>query len=212
MQQLLQRAMIGSMSKHEQSPWVLVAYQTPASPSTARVSAWRGLHGLGALYLGPTVCLLPARIADPSRLDAIGNRVRAAGGTFDVLQIEAFGPDAEVALRVRYNEARAAEYAEIVERAEALLGELEREAARDKFTFAEVEENETGVTKIRQWLRRVIARDVFASEARSSAEWVIDRAEAQLAQFTEQAVARESNIGGASTSEDPRLRLVGGGS
>jgi len=192
--------------------WFLVAYQTPASPSTARVSAWRGLHALGGLYLGPSVCLLARQAADPARLEAIAARVRAAGGSFEVLEVQAFEPDAEVRVRDRYSAARAAEYAEIVERAEALVDELEREAARDKVTFAEVEENEAGLTKIRQWLRRVVARDLFGCVARAEAEAAVRHAEERLAAFTELAVARESGLANTASSDDaiPDLRVVRG--
>ena len=144
---------------------MLVAYRTPAAPSTARVSAWRTLHRMGALYLGPTVCLLPARLADASLLEPLGRRVEAAGGAFEVLAIEAFDDAAEAAVRARCNEARDAEYAEIVERAQALVGRLEREGARGKFTFAEVEENEADLAKLRRWLGRVTARDLFGRRA-----------------------------------------------
>lgn len=192
--------------------WILIAYQAPASPSTARVSAWRGLHALGSLYLGPTVCLLPAPFADPARLEPIAERVRAAGGTFDRFEIDAFGPEAEMAIRARYSEARAAEYAEIVERAEGLLAELQRESAQGKFTFAEVEENEADMTKVRHWLRRVRARDLFNCDAGPLAEGAVTRADAQLALFTEQAVARESGLDVRSISADPALRVVSGDS
>ena len=83
----------------------------------------------GGLYLGPTVCLLPTAIADPTQLARIQTRVTAAGGTFDVFEIESFAPVAEARLRSRCNEARADEYAEIVEQSEAIVAELEREGA-----------------------------------------------------------------------------------
>jgi len=192
--------------------WCLVAYQTPAEPSTARVSAWRGLHRLGGLYLGPTVCLLPARLADQGQLEAIGARVRAAGGAFDVLEIESFAPDAEALIRGRYNEARAAEYAEIVERAAAVVAELDRESTRDKFTFAEVEENEADLTKLRRWLRRVAGRDLFECGARDGADAAVKGTEARLATFVEVAIAREAGAAddGASSSDQPSLRVVRG--
>jgi len=194
-------------------PWLLVAYQAPALPSTARVSAWRGLHALGGLYLGPTVCMLPNQVADRGKLEAIGGRVTTAGGSFEILTVEAFEPQAERLLQSRYNEARAAEYAEIVERATAIIDELGRESARGKFTFAEVEENEAGVAKVRAWLRRVAVRDLFGCHARTEAELAILRAEQALAAFTEQAVARESAVEGTagSTSESSRLRILRSG-
>src|SRR5436190_5848521 len=107
--------------------WVLVAYRAPAEPSTARVAAWRRLHRLGGLYIGSSVCLIPGALARDGALDRVAEGIRAAGGTFDVLVVQAFAEDAQAALAGRYNAARDAEYAEVVERAEALQVELERE-------------------------------------------------------------------------------------
>lgn len=191
--------------------WMLVAYQAPAEPSTARVTAWRGLHQLGGLYLGPTVCLLPGDLADPARLEALRDRVCAAGGSFETLEIDGFGRAAEARLEERYNAARAAEYAEVVERITGLTDELGREAARDKFTFAEVEENEADLAKIRRWLRRVIARDLFDCGARSGAETALREAEQRLAGFVDEAIEREAGRGTDANRWSARaLRVVNG--
>lgn len=194
--------------------WVLAVYRTPSAPSTARVAAWRGLHALGGLFLGPTVCLLPPGLADGRVLDAIATRVRAAGGTFERFEIESFAEATEVVLRARYNEGRDAEYAEVVERAEGMVEELEREGARDKFTFAEVEENEADLAKLQRWLRRVRARDLFGAPGRAAAVAAVDAAATRLESFTAEAIDREAADGGgmpAAESEDsPHLKVVRG--
>lgn len=194
------------------STWVLAAYRTPSAPSTARVAAWRGMHGLGGLFLGPTVCLLPAALADARQLEAIATRVRAAGGSFELLSVESFAKVAETALRGRYNDARDAEYAEIVERADGLIEELEREGERGKFTFAEVEENEADLAKLQRWLRRVRTRDLFGATGRVPAVEAVDKAAARLEAFTAEAIAREG--GGLPDAvephadNEPRLQIV----
>jgi hypothetical protein len=192
--------------------WTLVTYQAPASPSTARVAAWRGLHGLGALYLGPSVCVLPSRLADPAALEPIASRVRAGGGTFQMMSVEAFGAESEVYLQQRCNEARAAEYAEIVERAQALVAELAREGAREKFTFAEVEENEADLVRLRQWFRRVAVRDLFGCAARADAEAAVHDAAERLAAFVDEAIGRETEraIGTSDVAAQPHLHIVNG--
>jgi hypothetical protein len=63
----------------EPHPWPLIAYNTPKQPSTARVTAWRRLHRLGALYIGPSTCLLPAGLTDEVA-DAAGRSTRAELG------------------------------------------------------------------------------------------------------------------------------------
>ena len=192
--------------------WLLVVYRTPTSPSTARVAAWRGLHALGGLFIAPTVCLLPPAVADARQLDAVTMRVRSAGGSFEVFEVEAFAEATELALRGRYSEARDAEYAEVVERAEAMIAELEREGSRDKFTYAEVEENEADLAKLQRWLRRVRARDVFASAGRATAVAAVERAAARLESFVGEAIAREQGLADAnahiSPESTPLLKIV----
>src|SRR5215472_17902089 len=113
--------------------WVIAVYRAPKEPSTARVAAWRRLHRLGGLYVGPSVCLIPAGVVEQRALDQIADGVRSAGGSFDILAIEAFAAEARVLLADRFNAARDAEYAEVVERAEALEAELGREGRKGKF-------------------------------------------------------------------------------
>ncbi len=170
------------------------------------------MHGLGGLFLGPTVCLLPAALADARQLEAIAIRVRAAGGSFELLSVESFAEEAETALRARYNDARDAEYAEIVERADGLIEELEREGGRGKVTFAEVEENEADLAKLQRWLRRVRTRDLFGATRRVPAVEAVDKAAARLEAFTAEAIAREGGglVDAAEPDSDhePRLKIV----
>lgn len=167
--------------------WVLLVYRAPKEPSTARVAAWRRLHRLGALYIGPSVCLIPLRLTEQRALDQIADGVRSAGGTFDVLVVESFAEEAQAVLVDRYNSARDAEYAEVVERSLTLQAELEREGERGKFTFAEVEENEADLGKLRRWLETLGRRDLFGAMGRGAAEQAVGEAAAALERFTERA-------------------------
>jgi hypothetical protein len=186
--------------------WLLAVYRTPTSPSTARVAAWRGLHALGGLFIAPTACILPPAIADTRQLEAIALRVRSAGGSFEVLEVEAFAEATELTLRGRYSEARDAEYAEVVEQAEAMVDELDREGSRNKFTYAEVEENEADLAKLQRWLRRVRTRDIFASSGRAAAVAAVERAAARLEAFVGDAIAQEQDLADANADIHPRRR------
>jgi hypothetical protein len=173
------------------SSWALVVYRAPKEPTTARVAAWRRLHRLGGLYIGPSVCLIPHELADQRALDQIADGVRSAGGSFDVLGIEAFAAEAQATLVERFNTERDAEYAEVVERARALRAELQHEAARGKFTFAEVEENEADLAKLRRWLGTVRGRDRFAAAGRAAAGAAVQQAADALREFAERAARRD---------------------
>jgi Protein ChrB, N-terminal len=147
---------------------------------------WRSVRRMGAVSIGPSVSALPGALGDRRHLEALAARVRETGGAFDVLEVEAFAADTDARLRERLSAARAAEYAEIVERSDAIVDELEREGP----TFAEVQENEVGVSKLRPWLRRAVARDRFSCPVRGKAE-ALARVEEGLASFIEAAVAAE---------------------
>ena len=177
-----------STAAHTQErAWALVVYRAPKEPSTARVAAWRRLRRLGGLYVGPSVCLVPRGLAERRVLDRIGEGVRAAGGSFDVFDVDAFAEGAHARLVDRFNASRDAEYSEVVERALALQAELEREGGRGKFTFAEVEENEADLGKLQRWFQTLTDRDLFSAAGRGAAEQAINEAAAALQRFAERA-------------------------
>ncbi len=172
--------------------WHLVIHRAPREPSTERVAAWRRLKRLGALYIGPSTCLLPAALEPGAELEELSARLGAAGGRLLRLEVAAFTEAAERVVRECYNAERDAEYAELLERADALLAELEREGGRGKFTFAEVEENEADLAKLRRWLEGVRRRDLFHASGLEPVERRIAGAASELARFAERAAERES--------------------
>lgn len=165
--------------------WLLICYRAPKQPSTARVAAWRRLHRLGALYVGPSTCLLPVDLVDDRALETVAEGITGAGGSIDTLRIEAFAADAQQALLHRLNAGRDAEYDEVVEQAQALVAELDRESQRGKFTFAEVEENEADLVKLRRWLEAIGRRDRYGAAGRDRAEQAVAEADRALHVFTE---------------------------
>jgi hypothetical protein len=165
--------------------WLLICYRTPTQPSTARVAAWRRLHRLGALYVGPSTCLLPADLADEPALATVAAGITGAGGGIDTYRIEAFTTEAHLAVLERLNAERDAEYTEVVERAQALLDELDRESRQGKFTFAEVEENEADLVKLRSWMEAIGRRDRYGAAGRTAAEQAVADADRALQVFTE---------------------------
>ena len=171
--------------------WILIFYRAPSEPSSARVSAWRRLHRLGAVFVGPSACLIPLRLQPEAGLADIANGLQGAGGTLDAYRVEAFADEAEAGLEARYSAARNEEYAELLERAQGVVDELKREGAKGKFTFAEVDENEADLVKLRRWLRRIRSRDLFQASGRAAAEAAINAAEAMLDSFAQIASARD---------------------
>src|SRR5260370_19213565 len=105
--------------------WVLVFYRAPTEPSSARVTAWRRLHRLGALYVGPSACLISARLQAEAKVAQVAADLRHAGGELDAYVVENFAAAAEAENETRYNQAREAPYPELIERATRVLPDHE---------------------------------------------------------------------------------------
>lgn len=170
--------------------WLLI-YKVPQDPSTARVTIWRRTRQLGALYLQQSACFLPDRGGHRQALEAVANEVRAFGGEAHLLRVGAEGAEAE-RLERRLREERGAEYAELHEQMQLLHAELEKETHAEKFTFAELEDMESALERLRGWLARVEVRDVEGSDAYREAARALAGTTEQVGAFAQQVYRREA--------------------
>ena len=67
--------------------WHLLIYRMPAEPASKRVSVWRDLHRLGALYLQQCVCILPTMEGPNAELSRITSKIPALGGDFTLIDL-----------------------------------------------------------------------------------------------------------------------------
>lgn len=167
---------------------------TAGAPATLRVTVWRKLKALGALYLQQSVCLLPALPAVGQELDRLTQRVQSEGGTIRVLAITVTHLEQDAALRADLRAARDAEYEEVLERLPAFFAELEMETARGRTTFEEVEESEADLARFRSWLAKIDARNYFDAPHAVTAHQQLTRAEEAMRRFTEQAMAADEPL------------------
>ncbi len=85
----------------------------------------------------------------------------------------------------RFHEARNEEYRELLEQCGEFFKELDKETARENFTFAEVEENEEELSKLRQWYGKIKTRDTFGAPLEAQAGRMLEKCEKALAVFCE---------------------------
>src|SRR5262249_59407217 len=114
-------------------------------------------------------------------------RVRAAvmevGGTaLAVLAEPVDGADAQ-RLESAWNEARAEEYGELISECEKLVAEIDKEFSKQKFTLAELDEEEAELEKLKRWHERIRARDVCGCERADDAGHALARASEALARY-----------------------------
>lgn len=203
-----------SRVKHGQDLWLLVIVSTAGTNSTLRVHVWRRLRSLGGLYLQQAVCLLPERPETTRAVNRLLDRVRREGGEGRVLAISLADTKEERAIIEEFQCERSDEYAEVVSRTPAFLEEIEMERGRGRTTYAEVEESEADLDRLRSWLSKIKARDYFGAPAADEAGAAVERCVAVLAEFEAEALAAEVPEPGeesATTRATKRLRAVEGG-
>ena len=172
--------------------FLLVSASTAGAPAATRVRVWRKLRSLGALYLQQSVCLLPAREPVRRQVQRLLASVRADGGTARSLTVTVDDAADYAGLVAGFNAERDTEYAEVVERVPQLLAELEKETARRRATYAEVEESEADLERFDKWLAKIAARDYFAASGGPAARQAVERCRAALAAFEDAAIAAQA--------------------
>ena len=182
--------MRGNQDKaHER--WLLFVYRVPQDPPGRRTYVWRFLRQLGAIYLQQAAAILPDRPELRTALEKVAARVREFPGEVSVLETTSPSPEWERELVERFNVARSAEYAEVVENIEGLEDEVRRETSRGKFTFAELEDIEADWEKLQRWYERIRARDFFDSPDRLSVDEALERGHSAFETFAGEVYAHE---------------------
>ncbi len=164
--------------------WLLFTAQTPASPSSLRVLVWRRMQHLGALLLHNGVWVLPHTPEHAQAIHDLMAELEAHGGCGFFFFAQPADAGLEQNILARFQSEREQEYTEFGERCASFLNELDRETVAQKFTFAELEENEDDLHKLTSWLRKIQARDFFGGPHHDAATTQLTRCRQALATFT----------------------------
>jgi hypothetical protein len=171
--------------------WILLVYRVPSEPSNNRVSVWRELKRMGALYLQQCVCILPAFERCEQGVDGVVTKIEALGGTHNVFRVPVVD-DAEAARLVDgFQQLSTKEYDEIIEECQTkFTKEVEFERFRENYTYEEAEEIREDLEKIRRWFTRVVERDWFDAGKRDDVAAELARCEKLLEDFEEDVYRR----------------------
>ena len=172
------------------SGWLLLIYRVPPEPTRLRSTVWRRIKSLGAIYLQNSVAALPASPTNERSLRKLRREILDMSGTAILLSAAALAGDAEV--RAAFLAARNDEYEEIVDKCEDFLRQVQKEYDENHFTYAELEENEVDLIKLRNWLARVRDRDAFGAAGREPAEVALARCEQELESYAARVYAEEA--------------------
>lgn len=174
----------------EDQGWLLLVYRVPSEPTRLRAAVWRRLKSLGAIYLQNSAAALPASVAAERALRKLRREILDMSGTAVLLSCSVLAGAQDV--QAAFQAARDDEYAEIVDKCQDFLGQVQKEYVANHFTYAELEENEVDLVKLRNWFARIRERDVFGASGREAAEQGLIACEQALEEYAARVYAEEA--------------------
>jgi hypothetical protein len=170
--------------------WLLLIYRVPPEPTRLRATVWRRIKSLGAIYLQNSVAALPASTANERSLRKLRREILDMSGTATLLSCSVLAGEAEV--RASFLTARNDEYEEITDKCQDFLADVQKEYDANHFTYAELEENEVDLVKLKNWFAKIIERDVFGASGRGACEQFLDTCEQSLEAYAARVYAEEA--------------------
>lgn len=143
--------------------WLLLTYKVPSEPAAKRIALWRRLKGMGAVYLQNGVCLLPKTDDHVRRLKMIENDIFEMAGEAVILETVALDHTQEEKVVGRFKADRDEQYREFLGRCADFEKEIAKEIAINKFTYAELEEEDTDLKKLQGWLEKIRKLDFYGA-------------------------------------------------
>jgi hypothetical protein len=165
--------------------WVLLTYRLPAEPSRHRVAVWRELRRAGALSLQQATWAVPAR---RPFLDAVATAmelVERADGEALVFEAVPQGDAMAARLETRFTAEREAEWTEFLTECRKFDREIDKEIRINKFTAAELDEEEQNLERLRRWFHELRVRDLFGSASAGDAERRLKECTERLEDYAE---------------------------
>lgn len=160
--------------------WLLIVYKAPPDPARLRIGVWRRLKGMGAVYLQSGVCVLPRSDAHLRALKLIENELTEGGGEALLLHVGPLDRLQGERLVARFGVDRDEQYRELIDKCADFEREVAKEVEAKHFTFAELEENEVDLKKLKVWLGRITALDLFGAPLAAQAAQRVVACEATL--------------------------------
>lgn len=141
--------------------WIRMTYKVPPEPAAKRVALWRRLKGMGAVYLQNGVCLLPQTDAHMRQLKMLENDAAEMGGETILLVTKSLDPAQESKVIARFTADHDDQYSEFIGKCAAFEAEIAKEIAKEKFTYAELEEEDNELKKLQSWIAKIRNIDFY---------------------------------------------------
>ena len=162
----------------------MLTYRLVAEPSRHRVAVWRELRRAGAVSLQQGLWAAPGGAAFDEALDRAVALIERGDG--DAFVFEVAPTKATTArLEAAFTAERDAEWAEFLSECDKFHAEIGGEIAMEKFTLAELDEEEQNLDRLKRWYRELRVRDLFGAPTAPVAERRLKACEGALEDFAE---------------------------
>ncbi len=141
---------------------------------------------MGAIYLQNGVCLLPKADDHVRRLKMIENDILEMSGTSILLEAVALDRSQEEKVISRFKADRDEQYKEFLGRCADFEVEIAKEIKKKKFTYAELEEEDTDLKKLQSWLEKIKKLDFYGATLAEEATTRLKSCEAILDNYARQ--------------------------
>jgi hypothetical protein len=169
--------------------WLLLVYRIPSEPTRLRAGVWRKLKGLGAIYIQSSAAALPASPHSERTLRALRAEITEMGGTATLFSANTLAGQDQ--LVESFNAARDDEYEEIIDKCHDFLFQVRKEYDANHFTYAELEENEVDLVKLKGWLDRIRTRDVLGAHNVEATTEAVQQCEHVLEEYAARVYSEE---------------------
>ena len=182
------------MDPLEQPRWLVLLVRVAAEPTRHRVAVWRELRRVGALLVSQATWVLPDV---PVMTDGVERARDLAGrGGGEIIVLAAGGRTSSDAARLQelFTAARQEEWVEFISDCGKFDAEIDKEIRIQKLTFAELEEEEQSLDRLRRWHKAIRTRDVFGADAAAEADEQLRHCGVRLEEYTQLVFAAQHQI------------------
>lgn len=169
--------------------WLLVIPKVPAEPSRHRVAVWRELRKIGAVPAASGAWTIPDLPVFADALPAVRTLAKKGGGTLAVLTATGKSEEDVAVLVEAFAAVRRDEWTEFVADCGKFSDEIDREIAKEKFTFGELEQEEQSLERLRRWHRDLQHRDALGLQEAKGATETLNFVTEKLAGYSERVFA-----------------------
>jgi ChrB-like protein len=174
--------------------WAIVTYRVPPEPSRHRVAIWRELRRAGAVPLQQATWALPLHPLTARSIERVLTLVERAEGDAYLFDAKPRDDAMAAALEEAFIEGREEEWHEFLRECDKFDDEIAKEIRTEKFTSAELDEEEQNLDRLRRWHRDLSARDVFGAPSSQEAELRLKASAERLEGFAQQVFEHEGGV------------------